>query len=337
MARSTSRSRSRSTSKKVKIDLSNVGKQFEEDQEYAVEVKEATQEEGNEYPYFKLVFVGMDEEYANSQMYHNASTSPQSLWRLKPLLEALGMDIPDDEFELEASDFVGKQCMVSTISERKPGGGSSIKPDEFWPLDDAGDKEDKKSAGKKSFKKDDDEGEIDLDAMSDDDINALAEEFSIDVRGVTKKRAELAKCDPNELADACKDLGIDLGGSKEEEEKPARGRRGAKDEEDEKPARGRRSSSKDEDEEEKPARNRRSSKDEDEEAPKGRSQRGSSSSKKKSADKIPEAEVDEMSEEELEELLEKNDIDLDLSEHRTLRKKKNAVKDALEEAGLLDN
>lgn len=327
MARS---SRSRSAPKKVKIDFSDIGKQFEEDMEYAVEVKEATQEEGNEHPYFKLVFKGIDEEYENSVMYHNASTSPQSLWRLRPLMEALGMDIPDGAFDIEAEDFIGKQCMVSTISEKKPGGGSSIKPDEFWPLDDA--PADKKSSGKKS-KDEDDDDTIDLDAMDDEDVMKLAEEFGIKARNATKAKPELAKCDPDELAEACKDLGIDIGGKKEEA--PARGRRGAKEDDDEKPARGRRSSKDEEEDEGKAAgssRRSRSSSKEDDEGKAGRSSRGSSKSKKK----YEESEVDEMSEEELEDLLKEADLDVDLDEHRTLRKKKNAVKDALEEAGLLE-
>src|SRR5690606_2557130 len=96
--------------KSVRLDFSQVGKQFEAGMEYAIEVKSCTLEDGNEYPYFAFQFKGVDEGYENSIMYHNASTSPQSLWRLRPLLEAFGMEIPDGPLDLDPEEFIGMQC-----------------------------------------------------------------------------------------------------------------------------------------------------------------------------------------------------------------------------------
>jgi hypothetical protein len=261
-------------------------------------------------------------------MYHNASTSPQSLWRLKPLLEAFGMEIPDGPLDIDPDELVGMQCMCSTIKEKRPGGGSNIRPDEFWPLNEAdktdkkSTKDDDKSARGRRGKQEDEEPTIDLDAMSDDDIEKLADEFQIEGRTIDKLKAGLAKCDVKELAEACNDLGIDIGGGEKEEEAP-RGRRGrgAKDEGEGKEAgssRRSRSSSK---------------KDEEEDAPKGRGR--SSRGSEKSKPKLSGDDIDEMSEEELEDVVADNKLDVDLDEHRTLRKKKNAVKDALEAEGLL--
>src|SRR5690606_12981476 len=129
-------SRRAAKKKSVSLDFSQVGKQFEEGMEYAVEVKACTLEDGKEYPYFAFQFKGVDEGYENSIMYHNASTSPQSLWRLLSLQEALGIDVPDGPLDVDHDELIGMQCMCSTNSETKHGGGSSIRPDEFWPHQD---------------------------------------------------------------------------------------------------------------------------------------------------------------------------------------------------------
>lgn len=280
-------SRRAAKKKSVRLDFSQVGKQFEAGMEYAIEVKSCTLEDGNEYPYFAFQFKGVDEGYENSIMYHNASTSPQSLWRLRPLLEAFGIEIPDGPLDLEPEEFIGMQCMCSTISEKKPGGGSSIRPDEFWPLEDGGEGSVKKSKG--------DDDEFDLDELSDADIKKLAKEFDIAGRNVEKLRKELSKADEDELKEACADLGIELGAKSEDD-------------------------------------------DEDEGESSGRSSRGSSKSSGKRGKKasVTEDEVQEMSEEELEDLIEQHDLDVDLDEYKTLRKKKVAVIDALTEAGILE-
>lgn len=301
-------SRSRK-SKKVSIDWSKVGKGFEPDMEYAVEVSSCTLEEGDAGPYFAMQFKGLDEGFEDAILYHNASTSPQSLWRMRSLVEAFGMDIEDGPMDYEPDDFVGQQCMVSTVSENKPGGGKAIRIDEYWEMEDG--------AGKKSSSEKD-SGDFNLDNVSDADVKKLAKEFEIKVgrgaKGVEAAREELAEADDEELKEACDDLDIGYGGEEKEEEKPSRGRR--------------RSSKEDDD-------------DETEEKPRGRSSRGSrrssgKSGKGKSAD-VTEDEVNEMSEEELEDLIEQHDLDVDLGDFRTLRKKKAAVIDALQEAGVIED
>lgn len=280
--------RSASKKKTVKVDFSNVGKQFEADMEYPVEVKVCTLEQGNEYPYLAFQFAGMDEDYENSIMYHNASTSPQSLWRLKPLLEAMGYDVGDDEFEIDPDDYVGKRLMVATAEEKKQGGGTAIRPVEFWELD-----------GEGGSKGGDEAEEIDFDALEDDDIKALAKKLGLKGKKVKDLKAALADEDADEVREAAEELDIDLGGEaeEEEEEKPAKGKAGK--------------------------------------ASKDGSAKSSKKSRSKKAD-LTEDEVQEMNEDELGELIEQHDLDVDLDDHKTLRKKKVAVIDALQEAGILE-
>ena len=120
----------------------------------------------------------------------------------------------------------------------------------------------------------------------------------------------------------------------EEDSKPARSRRRDDDDEEEKPRGKRRSKDDDngeeEEEEEKP-RSRRRSKDDDEEEDKPARGKG-----KKKAD-LTQEEIRDMDTDELETLIEKNELDVDLSKIKTLKKQQNAVIDAASEAGLLSD
>lgn len=146
----------------------------------------------------------------------------------------------------------------------------------------------------------------------------------------------------------------------DEDEKPAKKGKASKaksddddeEDEDEKPAkrgRGRPAKSKDEDdedededeEEEKPAKRGRGrpkkapAKDEDDDEDEEDEKVSKRGKGKKSKVVITAEEVDDMDEDELGDLIEKHDLDVDLDDYKTLRKKVTAVKDALEEKGLL--
>ena len=54
------------------------------------------------------------------------------------------------------------------------------------------------------------------------------------------------------------------------------------------------------------------------------------------AEAVTEDEVQEMNEDELEKVVEQFELDIDLSDYKTLRKMKNAVIDAMEEGGHFD-
>jgi hypothetical protein len=248
----------------VRVDLSNVGSAFSPNEEYEVACEECTLEDGQKAPYFKLKLRGVG-DHSNSVMYHNASTSDESLWRLRPLLEAFGIEIPDGPMDLEADDFVGKHAMCSTFKDTYAG-GSSIKPDEFWPVEGA-----RSSNG----------GEIDLDEIDDGDIQKIAKELGIKGRKPDQLREKLAELEDDEIREAAEEAGVDLG-EEEEEEKPKKG------------------------------------------------------GKKEPKRTITSEAIAEMNEDELEELIEEHDLKVDLGEFRTLRKKRNAVIDAAEEAGVIE-
>jgi hypothetical protein len=214
-------------------------------------------------------------------MYHRASTGESSLWRLRPFLEAFGFDIPDGPLDLDASDFIGREAMCSTFLDRYDG-GSSVKPDEFWPLEGS------EAGGASSA------GDFDLDDLDDDDIKELAEHLEVEVKGrssIAKLKAALSDMDTEELAEAWAEL-MDV------------------------PKAGKAETGK--------------AKDAPKDAPKsGKAKAG----KAKAKESITEDEVQDANEEELEEIVERFGLEVDLGEFKTLRKMKNAVIDALDEGG----
>jgi hypothetical protein len=317
-----------------KIDFSKAVKYFEPDMEYAGEIKTATWEDGAEHAYLAIEFKGVDEEFEDATLYHNASISPKSLTRTREFLEALGYEIEDDEpLDIDTDDLVGRQCMFHTYEDRYKGNDGetkkSVKADDFWPMENEG-----KSSKKKSSKKDEDEeddksskkkrsgkkskevekiSKEDVEAMDRDELEELITDRELDIDPEDRKYKKDAKL----LAGVLEELEEKelLEGDEEEEEE---------EEVEEKTSKKKRGGKKDADEE-------------DESKGKAGSKRGSKKSKGKSKKKTwTEDEIQEMSEEELDEVVEAADLEIDLSEHRTLRKKKNAMIDALEEAELIE-
>lgn len=305
----------------VRLDLSRVSSAFEPNQEYAVRVVECTLEDGQKAPYFNLKLQGIEGgDYENSTMYHRASTAEGALWRLRPLMEAFGIEIPDGPMDISPDDFVGCEAMCSTYLDRYDG-GSSVKPDEFWELDGDGSSDDDDD-GK------DDAGDFDLDELDDEEIDALAEALEVKGRSTAAKKKKLAAMDEDEVAEAYADL--DKGGDDEGDDGGDGGEFDLDELDDddiealakEMGVKGRSVSAK---------KKALAKLDQDEVAEAYEGLGGASS-----GDSITEDEIQEMNEDELEEVIEKFELDVDLSDYKTLRKMKNAVIDACEEAALFD-
>lgn len=313
--------RARKSSTKRSVDFSNVGKPFEKDMDVHLVVKAANWEEGQAGDYIAIEFCGKDEEYENSSIYHNASFAPKALPRTRALLEAMGYEV-DGEMEIDTDDLIGLEVMATTYEDRYDG-GKSIKADDFWPAetDDKPSKSSKgvrggtrgkkdeedeapakgKKGGKGKAKAEPEAAELDLDEISDKDIKAIGKALKIKTKDADEIRAELADIDEDDIREAAEELEIELPGGEADEP------------EEEAPKKG-----------------------------KGRGKASDAGSKKESGGKSKKAatwssdDIMEMSEEELEEVIEQADVEVDLDEHKTLRKKKNAVIDALTEADLLE-
>lgn len=113
MARRAASSRRRKTTLSIP-DMSKVeGRILVAEGEYSVEVAEISEEEGDKAPYFKWTFeITGDKKFDGAKLYYNTSLAENSLWNLKGLLEALGVDIPDEAFELDPDEVAGKTMGV---------------------------------------------------------------------------------------------------------------------------------------------------------------------------------------------------------------------------------
>ena len=347
--------RSRKTkSTKRSVDFSSAGKPFEKEQAYHLVVKEAEWKEGQAGDYLAIEFRGVD-EYENSSIYHNASFAPKALGRTRIFLEALGYEISDSgDTDIDAADLIGLEVMGETYEDRYEG-GKNIKVDEFYPVEDSDKKSSKKSSGKgagKSSKKD--EPELNLDDVDEADLKKLAKALDINIRRKDEDqlREAILGEDEDDVRAAAKKLKIDLEADGGDE--------GGNDDFD--------LADLDEDDLKKLAKKLKvkgyAKLDEDElrealeeldegdvseaaeelgltEAPeeesKGKDKKGSSrgGSGKKSKG-YAESDVQEMSEEQLEEVVDSHKLDVDLDKLKTLRKKQNAVIDALEAEGLIE-
>jgi len=344
-------------STKRSVDFSSAGKVFEKEQAYHLVVKDATWNEGQAGDYLAIEFRGVD-EYENSSIYHNASMSPKALGRTRMMLEAMGYEISEDgDTDIDTADLIGLEVMGETYEDRYEG-GKSIKVDDFYPVEDSG--KSSKSSGKgskKSSKKD--EPELELDGLDEADLKKLAKALGINIRRKDEDQLREAILEEGEddIRAAAKKLKIDLDDAGGDDE-------GSGDDLD--------LSDVDEDDLKKLAKKLKvkgyAKMDEDElrdalgeldaddvtsaaeeldielgadepEEPKGKGKKGSSrgGSKKKSKEGFSEDAIQEMSEEQLEEVVEDHKLDVDLDKFKTLRKKQNAVIDALEAEGLIED
>jgi hypothetical protein len=62
--------------------------------------------------YHYIVMVYEAEESTKRHVWRNYSLSPGALGFLKKDLVALGVDVPEGEFELEPADVVGSKCQI---------------------------------------------------------------------------------------------------------------------------------------------------------------------------------------------------------------------------------
>ncbi len=342
------------------VNFADEVKWFEPEMEYELVVKAAAWEDGNEFPYIAIEFNGVDDN-EDSTAYHNATTSPKALHRLRNLLEALGIEVIEGEpLDIDTDDLIGRHCMGHSFEDEYKGDDGSkkksVKFDDFWPVEEttgkkkaAGkkDKDDGKSSKKKEpekLKKSDvedmdrdglieviDENKLDIDAderkykKDDKLLTAVLEKLEEEDLLETDEDEAVEKLDRDEVNDMTRKQLVKLIAEHDLDDVDPDSRKLKKDDEALLAAVIEALEEKDLLEpEEKKSSGKAGSK----------TGSGKSSGKSKS---WSEDEIDEMSEEELDKVVETSKIDIDLSEHRTLRKKKNALKDALEEAELIKN
>jgi len=103
--------RSRNDAKSRKVDFSGVesgGRKRIPPGEYGpFSIVEITEEEGDAGPYWRVVSELKGGKCKGFKDYNNYSFSPKALWKLRQLLEACGLDVPESKMTLKAKSLLG--------------------------------------------------------------------------------------------------------------------------------------------------------------------------------------------------------------------------------------
>lgn len=275
-------------------------------------------------------------KFDGQKLWFHTPLTENSLWKLHALLTALGIEVPDDELDLDLEQMVEDELeLMGVVQHETYDGTKRSKMMDFYALDeDAKDEAPAKGkAGAKGGKK----AKAGLtkeavEAMDRDELEELITEHDLDVDAddkAFKKDAKLlaAVLEALEEGDLLVEDDAGSGDDDEEEMTPAQkraARRKAKssddddDADDEKPAKKSKKAAADEDDD-----------DDDKPAPK-------KGAKGKKLPKLSADEVQGMDEDELGEVIEKYGLDTDLDDYKTLRKKAAAVIDALEDGDFIE-
>lgn len=106
----------------IQVDFSGVesgGGRTVDDGSYVAEVtsvEEAESESGNPYLVWKWKITEKGSA-KGAMIWDNTSLQPQALWRLKTLLEVLGMDVPNSAMVLDIKKIVGKTATLEITNE----------------------------------------------------------------------------------------------------------------------------------------------------------------------------------------------------------------------------
>jgi len=146
--------------KKLSINFAGVesgGGRAVPDGTYTLEVEKVTEEESSESnPYLKWIYFVTEGDCKGAKVYDNTSLQPQSLWRLKTLLECFGVDVPDSSLSLDLSEMVRLTVQADIVNETyqgktrpKIGGFSAAGSSPAASTRSEEDDEDRPSKGKK--------------------------------------------------------------------------------------------------------------------------------------------------------------------------------------------
>ena len=82
---------------------------------FNIETKEGAE---SKKPYLNWTFQVQDERFANRRVWLMTSLQPNSLWRLKEVLEALGLEGDmSKQFELDIPALLGTECKIQVVHE----------------------------------------------------------------------------------------------------------------------------------------------------------------------------------------------------------------------------
>lgn len=170
----------------VNVDLSGVetSRKTIPEGTYTLVVDSATQKSsqgGN--PMIAFEFSVAEGKYRGSKLYENCSLQPQALFKLKSVLIALGMEIPNKAFDLDLKDLIGLTCEAEVGHEVYEGKKKARILEYIDPSDSDSDEDD-------SDEEDDDDIDVESTLMEMDleDLKDLAKELDISSSSIKKAK-----------------------------------------------------------------------------------------------------------------------------------------------------
>lgn len=181
----------------VNLDLSGVevSRRAIPEGTYAVVVNKAEltkSREGNNM--IKMEFEVTEGPHKGAKLFENCSLQPQALFKLKSVMLALGMDIPEGSFDLDTNDLVGLNCEVEVGHETYEG-KKRARILEYINAEESDEEEEDSD----DSEDEDDEDEVDLEEkleeMSKDELKDLALELDIPKKKVLAAKKAKALID----------------------------------------------------------------------------------------------------------------------------------------------
>lgn len=179
----------------VNLDLSGVevSRRAIPEGTYAVVVNKAEltkSREGNNM--IKLEFEVTEGPHKGAKLFENCSLQPQALFKLKSVMLALGMNIPEGSFDLDTNDLVGLNCEVEVGHETYEG-KKRARILEYINAEEADEEEE--DSDEEEDQEDDVDLEEKLEEMSRDELKDLALELDIPKKKVLAAKKAKALID----------------------------------------------------------------------------------------------------------------------------------------------
>jgi hypothetical protein len=144
--------------------------------DYIIKPIEAEREVGEDSgkEYIAWVFEVVDGKYKGQKLYDNTSLQEQALWKLKGLLDALGMEGTDSAMELNLDDIIEAEptCRATVEHEKQEGFRTRAKIVEYLPAD---------GGGAEDSTEEQEISEEDILKMDEDDLEAIIKDNKLDV------------------------------------------------------------------------------------------------------------------------------------------------------------
>jgi len=111
--------------------------------EYIAKVHDIEEEEGDKGPYLNWILKVSEGEYKGKTLYYITSLTKQSLWNLRAVLEALGIEVPKSKLSLDLPSYKGLEMGVTVETEKYKNKEKNVVVDVYNPYEeDSGDSDD---------------------------------------------------------------------------------------------------------------------------------------------------------------------------------------------------